>query len=206
MWNLAPRLVGEIAILEPLAEEHFAELLAASRFAEIWTWWPLNPGADEQAFRNWFDSALARGREGTEGHFATLDARSGRPIGSTSFGTAKPHDRGIEIGWTWLTPAAWSTGANAEAKLLQLRYAFEDLGCIRVEFETDEHNERSRRALQALPAQFEGILRDARILPDGRRSSLAYYSILESEWPEVRRRLAARVAAHGGGPGGGPPA
>jgi RimJ/RimL family protein N-acetyltransferase len=197
MWNLAPRLVGEIAILEPLTEGHFEALLAASRFPEIWTWWPLNPGADEHAFRDWFDGALAA-HDGTEVHFATLDAASESPIGSTSFCSARPESRGIEIGWTWLTPAAWRTGANAQVKLLQLRYAFEELGCIRVEFETDERNERSRRALEALPARFEGVLRDARILPDNRRSSLAYYSILDHEWPEARAKLTARVGAHRG--------
>ena len=201
MWNLAPRLVGEIALLEPLTEEHFSPLLAASRFAEIWTWWPLNPGADDRAFRDWFDGALAAAADGAEAHFATLDARTGRPIGSTSFCTARPENRGIEIGWTWLTPSAWRTGANVQVKLLQLRYAFEELGCIRVEFETDELNERSRRALLALPARFEGVWRDARILPDGRRSSLAYYSILEGEWPEVRERLTQRLAAYRPGAG-----
>jgi RimJ/RimL family protein N-acetyltransferase len=130
---------------------------------------------------------------GTEARFVTRDAHTGRLIGSTSFCTLRPEHRGLEIGWTWLTPSAWGTGANAEAKLVQLRHAFTQLGCQRVEFETDELNIRSRRALEALPAQFEGVLRDLQLLPDGSRRSSAFYSILASEWPAVEERLQRRV-------------
>lgn len=195
MWDLAVRLVGELVILEPLAREHADDLYAAARPAEIWTWWPVNPGADDASFHDWFDGALAAPRAGTGAHFATVDAATGRAIGSTSFCTPRPQHRGVEIGWTWLAPSRWRTGANAEAKALQLRYAFEELDCVRVEFETDEHNERSRRALEALPARFEGVLRDWTILPDGRRRSSAFYSVLEREWPDVSSRLATRVRA-----------
>jgi RimJ/RimL family protein N-acetyltransferase len=193
VWNLAPRLTGELVVLEPLARPHFGGLFAAARPAEIWTWWPFNAGADEAAFRAWFDGALRAGAEGWSSHFATLDARSGAPVGSTSFCTPRPEHRGIEIGWTWLTPAAWGTGANSEAKLLQLRYAFEELGAMRVEFDTDERNLRSRRALEALPAHFEGVLRDLTLAHDGSRCSSAYYSILDHEWPAVAEHLAERV-------------
>jgi RimJ/RimL family protein N-acetyltransferase len=147
------------------------------------------------AFRAWFDDALAAREQGTRAHFATLDARDGVPIGSTSFMTLRPEHAGLEIGWTWLTPAAWQTGANVEAKLLMLRYAFEALGCQRVEFSTNERNVRSRRALEALPARFEGVKRDDRILHDGGRRSSALYSILDGEWPDVAANLSARVAA-----------
>lgn len=196
MWKLDPQLRGDIVNLEPLGPEHRDALLAASRSPEIWAWWPIDVGRDEQAFHGWFDEALRAGRAGEEGHFATVDAVTGTPLGSTSLCTPRPEDRGIEIGWTWLTPAAWGTGANVEAKLLQLGYAFDQLECIRVEFETDELNQRSRRALEALPARFEGVLRDWRILPGGRRASSAFYSILEREWPAVRENLTRRVAAH----------
>jgi RimJ/RimL family protein N-acetyltransferase len=192
-WDLAPRLAGRLVVLEPLAERHYEGLLNGSGHPEIWEWWPLDPTLD---FRAWFDGALAARAAGTDFHFATLDAGSGVPLGSTSFTTPKPADRGIEIGWTWLTPAAWGTGANIEAKLLQLTYAFEQLQCIRVEFDTDELNSRSRRALAALPAQFEGVLRDWNILPNGRRASSAYYSILDHEWPAVRANLSARLGRH----------
>lgn len=131
--------------------------------------------------------------EGSAVRFATLDASTGRPIGSTSFCTLRPEHLGLEVGWTWLTPTAWGTGANPEAKLLQLRYAFDRLGCQRVELETDELNVRSRRAIEALPAQFEGVLRDLKRLPGGRRRSSAVYSILDREWPAVEQRLQQRI-------------
>jgi RimJ/RimL family protein N-acetyltransferase len=194
VWNLAPRLSGDLVLLHPLAPEHFDALLEASRPAEIWAWWSVDMSTPA-AFRDWFDDALRAREEGTRAHFATLDARSAKPVGSTSFMTLRPEHAGLEIGWTWLTPAAWRTGANVEAKLMMLRHAFTQLGCQRVEFSTNALNERSRAALSALPAQFEGIARDNRILHDGSRRSSAIYSILDHEWPGVAANLTARVAA-----------
>jgi RimJ/RimL family protein N-acetyltransferase len=194
VWDLTPRLQGEIVTLEPLAAEHFDALLEASRPQEIWDWWSVDMSSAE-AFRRWFDDALRAREEGVRSQLATLDARTGSPIGSTSFMTLRPEHAGLEIGWTWLTPAAWRGGANAEAKLLMLRHAFTQLGAQRVEFLTHERNERSRRALEALPAQFEGIRRDDRLLHDGSRRSSAGYSILDREWPAVEAQLGARVAA-----------
>lgn len=195
MWDLGPRLAGEIVTLEPLGPAHIDGLFAVARPPEIWTWWPMNPACTRATFEAWFEQAVGAAVRGTASHFATLDARSGRPLGSTSFCTPRPADRAVEIGWTWLTPTAWHTGANAEAKLLQLTYAFETLGCIRVDFDTDERNGRSRAALEALPARFEGVLRDYSIAADGSRRSSAFYSILDHEWPRVSHNLRARVQA-----------
>lgn len=196
MWvGLArARLEGDIVVLEPLEARHERGLWAAAQHPEIWRWWPVNPSVDVATFRAWVQGAMQAAEKGESFHFATLDAHTGDPIGSTSFCTPRPEARGLEIGWTWLTPSAWRSGANIEAKLLQLQHAFEQLACIRVEFETDAQNTRSRRALEALPARFEGILRDWRILPDGRRRSSAYYSILDYEWPRVRDNLERRLA------------
>jgi RimJ/RimL family protein N-acetyltransferase len=194
MWdNLAPRLEGRLAILEPLAERHADALYAAARPAEIWDWWPLHPASDRARFDAWLADVLDETRRGDTARFVTLDAGTGDPVGSTSYCTLRPDHHSLEIGWTWLTPSAWGTGLNAEAKLLQLRHAFETLGCQRVEFETDEQNQRSRRALEALPARLEGVLRDYKRLDDGRRRSSALYSILDSEWPGVRKNLERRV-------------
>lgn len=184
-----------MVVLEPLQARHLEGLWAASQHPEIWRWWPIDPSVNEDSFRAWFQGAIGAAEKGESFHFATLDAHTGRPIGSTSFCTLRAEARGVEIGWTWLTPGAWGSGANIEAKLLQLQHAFTRLDCIRVEFETDEQNTRSRRALEALPARFEGILRDWRILADGRRSSCAYYSILDHEWPDVQTNLERRLAA-----------
>ncbi|MGI8801094.1 MAG: GNAT family N-acetyltransferase [Solirubrobacteraceae bacterium] len=194
MWeDLSPRLEGRIVVLEPLAPSHADGLFEAAQPTEIWEWWPFNPAIDRPHFDDWLDRALRSAADGRQARFATLDAVTGRPLGSTCFCTLRPQHRGLEIGWTWLTPAAWGTGANAEAKLLQLGYAFEKLGCQRVEFETDEANRRSRRALEALPAAFEGVLRDLKLLDDGRRRSSAYYSVLDRDWPNVRANLERRV-------------
>jgi RimJ/RimL family protein N-acetyltransferase len=197
VWeNLSVRMEGRLVVLEPFEPEHFDALFEAGQAPEIWEWWQFNPASDRTTFGRWASGVLERMAYGQEAHFATLDARTGRLLGSTSYCTLRHEDAGLEIGWTWLAPAAWGTGVNAEAKLLQLTHAFEELGCQRVEFDTDEENARSRRALEALPATLEGIRRDCTLLPDGRRRSSAIYSILDSEWPEARANLARRVQAH----------
>jgi RimJ/RimL family protein N-acetyltransferase len=102
----------------------------------------------------------------------------------------------LEIGYTWYSPAVWGTGVNAEAKLLLLRHAFETLGARRVEFKTDARNERSRGALIALGAQFEGVFRKHMVLSDGGARDSAYYAIVDDEWPAVRARLEERLARY----------
>ncbi|MCA1682610.1 MAG: GNAT family N-acetyltransferase [Actinobacteria bacterium] len=122
-------------------------------------------------------------------------ARPFRPLGHTSYLNFRERDRSVEIGHTWLASRAWSSGANVEAKYLLLRHAFEELGCLRVEFKTDARNERARRALAALPAQFEGIHRKHMVVRGGERRDSAWYSIVDDEWPSVKRRLEHRIAA-----------
>jgi N-acetyltransferase len=139
-------------------------------------------------------SALAESEAGNEAAFATLDAESGEPVGSTRYLALRPAHRGLEIGWTWLSPSSWRTGANVEAKLLMLEHAFERLACVRVEFKTDVRNERSRVALAALPAQFEGIFRKHMIVGGDRFRDSAYYSIIDDEWPNVKENLQRRLA------------
>jgi RimJ/RimL family protein N-acetyltransferase len=193
---------GRVVSVEPLAPTHEEALYEAARPEEIWEWWPFNPARDREAFHAWMTAALGAVEAGQEMRFAILDA-AGTPIGSTGFCALRPDQRAVEIGWTWLTPAAWSSGANAETKLLLLGHAFETLGCRRVEFHTDERNARSRAALAALPAQLDGVLRDWKLLPDGRWRSNAVYSVLAAEWPEVREALAARVERQVSRAGGG---
>jgi RimJ/RimL family protein N-acetyltransferase len=100
----------------------------------------------------------------------------------------------VEIGWTWLHPSAWGTGANVEAKLLQLRQAFEVWGCRRVELKTDARNERSRGALETLGATFEGIHRKHMLVRGDENRDSAWYSVVDDDWPSVRARLEARLA------------
>ncbi|HET6658793.1 MAG TPA: GNAT family protein [Rubrobacter sp.] len=196
MWkNLVSVLEGEIVRLEPLARRHEKELFEAALDERIWRWMPYDAGGSCERFQAWLEDALAASSAGTEAAFATLEAATGELVGSTRYLALRPEHRGLEIGWTWLTPAHWQTGANVEAKLLMLEHAFERLGCLRVEFKTDSRNERSRAALAALPAQFEGIFRKHMLVRGGERRDSAYYSIIDDEWPEVRENLARRIDA-----------
>jgi len=182
--------------LEPLAAAHDDGLWEASQAPEIWTWVLAQPHTREQ-FRAYLEAARAATAAREEFAFATVDARDGRPIGMTRYLALRPADRGVEIGWTWLTPAAWRTGANVEAKLLQLSHAFDALGCIRVELKTHAGNGRSRGAMERMGATFEGIHRNHRIVQGVGVRDTAWYSVLDDEWPQVRDGLRARLAAAG---------
>jgi RimJ/RimL family protein N-acetyltransferase len=118
----------------------------------------------------------------------------GELVGHTSFLNDRPHDKAVEVGNTWLLPSAWSTGANIEAKLLLLEHAFEDEGYLRVEFKTDASNERSRAALAALPAQFEGVFRKHMLVRGGERRDSAWYAVIDDDWPDVKANLRRRLA------------
>jgi RimJ/RimL family protein N-acetyltransferase len=189
---LATRLEGSIVVLEPLADEHADGLWEAARPRQIWAWLA-HIGDSRERFDKWFDQALAASRSGTEGPLATRERRSGTLIGSSRYLNVRPADRVVEIGWTWLTPSSWRSGANVEAKLLMLEHAFETLGCVRVEFKTDARNKRSRAALAALPARFEGVMRNHMIVPDVGLRDSAYFSVIDEEWPEVRANLRRRL-------------
>jgi N-acetyltransferase len=194
MWkNLARVLEGKIVRLEPLARRHEEGLFAAARDERVWRWMPCDASESGERFHAWLEDALSAASAGTEAAFATVDASTGEPVGSTRYLALRPEHRGLEIGWTWLAPAHWQTGANVEAKLLMLEHAFERLGCLRVEFKTDARNERSRAALAALPAQFEGIFRKHMLVRGGERRDSAYYSIIDDEWPVVRENLRRRI-------------
>jgi N-acetyltransferase len=191
MDGLTKRLEGEIVTLEPLTEENAEELWEAAQAPEIWEW--LANLNQRERFDLWLELTFAAVREGAEGPFLTRERASGTAVGSSRYLNVRPADRVVEIGWTWLNPRAWRTGANVEAKLLMLEHAFGTLGCVRVEFKTDARNERSRAALAALPAQFEGILRNHMIVPDVGQRDSAYFSVIDSEWPAVRANLRRRL-------------
>ena len=194
MWDgLATRLEGKLVALEPLAPEHGPGLFAAGADPEVWRWMPVHATASAAAFEAWLADAIERARRGLDIVLATLERESGRPIGSTRYLNLRPEHRGLEIGWTWLERRAWGSGANVEAKLLMLEHAFERHGCMRVELKTDARNERSRRAIEALPARFEGIFRKHMLVQDGDVRDSAYYAIVDDDWPEVRVNLERRL-------------
>jgi N-acetyltransferase len=187
-------LEGSIVRLEPIDPAHHDGLLAAARAPDTWTWLDRRVPEDEAAFGDWFQARLEASRAGEEWCFVTHSVAEDAPIGSSSFLSIRPDHDGLEIGWTWLHPDAWRTGANIEAKLLMLGFAFDELGCMRVEFKTDARNERSRAALAALPATFEGVFRKHMLMGGiGVRDS-AYFSITDDEWPEVKANLQRRLA------------
>jgi RimJ/RimL family protein N-acetyltransferase len=186
-------IAGSIVRLEALRPEHREGLADAAADPEIWTWMDRRIPSEGGAFDRWFDTRLAVSERGDEWCFATISQDTGRPIGSSSYLAVRPEHDGLEIGWTWLNPSLWRTGANVEAKLLMLGHAFDELGCMRVEFKTDARNERSRTALERIGATFEGVFRNHMLMPGiGRRDS-AYFSVTDDEWPEVRARLAQRL-------------
>ena len=184
-------LEGRWARLEPLVERYAADLVEAAQEDEIWRYMPAVLKTEEQVLA-WIAAAQAEQATGSQQPFAIVDRAAGRAIGSTRYLNIMPNDRGLEIGWTWLARSAWRTPVNTECKFLLLRHAFESLGCIRVQLKTDRRNERSRRAIERIGAQFEGILRNHMIMHYGIRDS-AYYSIIEAEWPEVKERLVTRL-------------
>ncbi len=193
MEPLTTRLEGSIVVLEPLTEDHAEGLWEAAQADEIWSW--LAPvGGSRESYDRWLQLTLDAARAGEEGPFTTCRREDGAIVGSSRYLNVRPQDRVVEIGWTWLNPKAWRTGANVEAKLLMLEHAFETLGCVRVEFKTDARNERSRTALAALPAQFEGVMRNHMIVPGVGQRDSAYYSVIDAEWPAVRDNLRRRLA------------
>lgn len=192
MEDLTVRLEGELVVLEPLEPAHADELFAAAQAPETFQWLA-HIGRDREYFDRWMELTLGAAAEGREGPFAIRCRADEALVGSSRYMAVRPADRALEIGWTWFNPSAWRTGINLETKLLMLGHAFDDLGCVRVEFKTDARNERSRNAIAALPAQFEGVFRNHMIVPDVGQRDSAYYSVIDSEWPEVRANLERRL-------------
>ncbi len=186
-------LEGKRVRLEPMAQEHLPGLCRAGLQPGVFRWY-VDPVGTGQEMRAWVERALAGGAAGTELPWVTIERSSGSVVGSSRYMNVDPLHHRLEIGSTWLTPALQGSGINTEAKLLQLGHAFESLGAIRVEFKTDSLNERSRGALTAIGATFEGILREHMIVADGRHRHSALYSIVAEEWPDLKQRLEQRVA------------
>ena len=191
MDQLTAVLEGSIVRLEPLTAEHADALWEAAQSRQIWAW--LAHLDRRERFDAWMELTLKAIADGREGPFVTRLKDGGRVVGSSRYLNVRRPDRVVEIGWTWLNPTAWRTGANVEAKLLMLERAFEVLGCVRVEFKTDARNRRSRDALAAIPARFEGVLRNHMIVPDVGLRDSAYFSVIDEEWPEVRANLQRRL-------------
>ena len=187
--NLEPlTLDGERIRLEPMTPAHLDALVEAGGYPELWKW--TSTTADTREGMAEYLAGAMRDRDaGIAMPFVTVDKESGKVIGSTRFGNIDPANRRVEIGWTWVTPEYQRTWVNSEAKFLMLRHAFEVWKCVRVELKTDALNEKSRRAMERIGAKEEGTLRQHMVTWTGRLRDSVYYSILDSEWPEVKARL-----------------
>ena len=187
-WVTPVTLTGRRVRMEPLEERHLEDLARVAFDDAVWRWTIARP-MDETTLRAWYDTARANADVGDEVPFATIDLASGRAIGSSRYMSIAPEHRRLEVGWTWLGTAFQRSGANREAKLLQLTHAFEMLGAERVEFKTHARNVASRTALLGIGATFEGVLRHHTIMPDGSNRDSAFYGVIAPEWPAVKARL-----------------
>lgn len=186
-------LAGRHVRLVPLSPEHVPALCEVGLDPELWRW-TLAVIRTPEEMRAYVETALRERDEGRSLPFATVDAASGRVVGSTRFGSISMADGRVEIGWTWVARPWQRTPVNTEAKYLMLRHAFEALGCVRVELKTDALNARSRAAILRVGAREEGILRKHMKSQGGRIRDTVYFSVLDDEWPAVRAGLEARLA------------
>ena len=185
-------LQGRHVRLEPLAPGHAAGLAEVGLDAELWKWIP-TPVRTPEEMSGYVQTALDEQLKGSALPFVLIERATGRSIGSTRYGNIDRDHYRVEIGWTWVARQWQRTPINTEAKYLLLRHAFESLKCIRVELKTDSLNERSRAAILRLGATEEGTFRNHMITASGRIRHTVYFSILDSEWPQVKARLEAKL-------------
>ena len=174
--------------LVPTDHTHIPDLLAVGRQEKIWEFISIN-GSDSERLAQHLKSAILKRSTGEQYPFTVIDKQTGKIIGATMFHNIFPEHRKLEIGWTWYDPAYWRTGYNRECKLLLLTYCFETLKTVRVQFQTDENNLRSRTAILGIGATFEGIMRKERIRANGAFRNTCMFSIIDEEWESVKSRL-----------------
>ena len=190
-WIEPVTLAGTHVILEPAADRHVADLLAAAQDEQVWTHLPWPRPHSEADVKE-----MLKAERQVAYPFAQLDAASGRAVGVTTYRDVDERHRTLEIGGTWLGRPWWRTALNTEAKLLFLGHAFETLHANRVAIKTDIRNERAQAAIARLGAVREGVLRHQYVRRDGSLRDTVIYSVLPEEWPAVRAHLTARLAAH----------
>lgn len=185
-------LEGRHVRLEPLSRAHHAALAAIGLDEELWRWIP-DPVRTPQEMAAYLEIALADQVRGVSLPFAIVEKKSGQVIGSTRYANIERVHRRVEIGWTWVARQWQRTAVNTECKYLLLRHAFETLGSMRVELKTDSLNEKSRNAILRIGAKQEGVFRNHMITSSGRIRHSIYFSIIDSEWPEVKSRLEEKL-------------
>ncbi|MFZ5887820.1 MAG: GNAT family N-acetyltransferase [Chloroflexota bacterium] len=182
-------LIGRHVRLEPMTEAHIPALAEIGVGQSFWDFMLYGKMDSEADMANWVRDILSRAERGTDLPFVAVHLASGRVAGATRYLNITPEHRGLEIGGTWYGLEFQRTVVNTECKYLLLKHAFETLGCIRVQLKTDLRNERSQRAIERIGAVKEGVFRNHMILPDGRIRHSVFYSIIDSEWEGVKKRL-----------------
>ena len=192
-WIIYPlTLKGQTIELIQLDKKHFGELSALAKDKRIWEFFPYD-GSKPDIFLNILNTTLAERKKGNQFPFVIFHKHNKKLIGSTRFLDIQPKHKKLEIGSTWLHHDYWATEVNLECKLLLLTYCFENLQTIRVQLKTDENNIRSRKAIEKIGGQFEGILRNDMIRANNTIRNSAYYSILINEWNEKKLKLAELI-------------
>ena len=198
--SMQPTLSGSIVELRPLREDHAQALVDAAADGQLWNM-KLTVVPSAATIDAYIARALAGRAAGTVMPFVIVrrdgddkDGGAGRIVGSTRFWKIDRANRKLEIGSTWLAASAQRSAVNTEAKYLLLCHAFDVMHCVRVQFTTDELNEKSRAAILRIGATQEGIVRHERIMPDGRKRNSVRFSIIDDEWPAVKAMLAAKLA------------
>lgn len=192
-WVKRVTLQGKHVRLEPLSEEHIAGLTKIGMGQDFWKYMLYGDMKTEADFRHFVTDLLAREQKGTDLPFTAIHLASGRIAGSTRYLNIMPNDRGLEVGGTWYGLDFQRTAVNTECKYLLLTHAFEVLKCIRVQIKTDALNLRSQAAIERIGAVKEGVLRNHMILQDGRIRHSVFYSILDTEWSNVKKKLEAML-------------
>lgn len=187
-WIEKIELEGEKIKLIPLEKSHKAELLKAASDGKLWELWFTSVPSSEN-IGNYIEHALKQKEKGIEFPFVVIDKKNRELIGSTRYYNIQPEHRRLEIGYTWYAKKNQRTGINTESKLLLLKYAFECLNCIAVQFMTNWYNMRSRAAIERLGAKQDGVLRNHRLNTDGTYRDSVVYSITNQEWSSVKKSL-----------------
>jgi N-acetyltransferase len=195
--QIAPiTLEGDIVRLEPLREDHLAALAEVAFDAAIWRWTRTQYMRSQEELWIWMEEALTRAATGKELPWVTCHKADNCVAGSTRFMDIDAHHHTLELGGTWLAARYQRSGINVEAKYLQLRYAFETLGAMRVAFKTHHENFKSQRAIEALGTVKEGTFRNHMIMPDGSIRHSVWYSVIREDWPAVKANLEDRMAKY----------
>ncbi len=187
-------LRGKFVSLVPLHAEHLDALYKAGSDESLWLW-TANVVKSKDDLRRYVETALEEFERKVSLPFVTIEKSSEKIVGSTRFGNIDTKNKKTEIGWTWINPRWQRSFINTEAKLLMLAHAFETWNCVRVEFKTDALNEKSRNAISRLGAKEEGVLRQHMITDRGRLRDTVYFSIIDSEWKNVKANLNTKLGS-----------